>query len=123
MSNTYWTKQPENMNGNHNHGSPRSGSQKRNYSDQAVQAPPEYSPLMGREPQGVPPSQYSPAPPVQTPQQQKWPEPQTWPTPGLFGNAMQTVRRWSGKMAAARGGNVDQNPLDLYHPMAPPVEA
>jgi membrane peptidoglycan carboxypeptidase len=34
---------------------------------------------------------------------------------------MQTVRRWSGKVAAARGGNVDQDPLVLYRPTAPLV--
>ena len=120
MSNNYWNQQPENNNGNHNNGSPRSGSLIRNYSDQTVQAPPQYSPLTGQTPQGVPPSQYSPMPPVNTPQQQQWPAPQAWPTPGFFGNAMQTVRRWTGKMAAARGGNVDQDPLVLYRPTTPP---
>src|SRR5436190_22780924 len=117
MSNTYWTQQPDDANGNHNNGSTRSGSLIRNYSDETVQAPPQYSPLMDQAPQGAPPSQYSPLPPVHIPQQERWPEPQAWPTPGFFGNAMQTVRRWSGKMAAARGGNVDQNPLVLYHPI------
>jgi len=33
---------------------------------------------------------------------------------------MQTVRRWTGKMTAARGGNVDQDPLVLYRPSSPP---
>jgi membrane peptidoglycan carboxypeptidase len=122
MSNNYWNQQPENNNGSHNNGSPRSGSLVRNYSDQTVQAPPQYSPLMGQAPQGVPPSQYSPIPPVNTPQQQGWPSPQAWPTPSFIGNAMQTVRRWTGKMAAARGGNVDQDPLVLYRPATPPPE-
>jgi len=36
---------------------------------------------------------------------------------------MQTVRRWSGKMVAARGGSVDQGPLVLYRPPAPPLPA
>ena len=117
MSNNYWNQQPENNNGN---GSPRSGSLIRNYSDQTVQAPPQYSPLAGQMPQGVPPSQYSPLPPVHTPQQEQWPAPQAWPTPGFFGNAVQTVRRWTGKMAAARGGTVDQDPLVLYRPTTPP---
>ncbi len=120
MSNNYWNQQPENNKGSHNNGSPRSGSLIRNYSDQTVQAPPQYSPLMGQIPQGAPPSQYSPVPPVNTPQQQEWPSPQAWPTPTFFGNAIQTVQRWTGKMTAARGGNVDQDPLVLYRPAAPP---
>ncbi len=120
MSNNYWNQQPENNNGSHNNGSPRSGSLIRNYSDQTVQAPPQFSPLMGQTPQGAPPSQYSPIPPVHTPQQQEWPGPQAWPTPTFFGNALQTVRRWTGKMTAARGGNVDQDPLVLYRPNTPP---
>src|SRR6266567_1993462 len=120
MSNNYWNQQPENNNGSHTNGSPRSGSLIRNYSDQTVQAPPLYSPLMGQIPQGAPPSQYSPVPPVNTPQQQEWPSPQAWPTPTFFGNAMQTVRRWTGKMTAARGGDVDQDPLVLYRPATPP---
>ena len=120
MSNNYWNQQPENNKGSHNNGSPRSGSLIRNYSDQTVQAPPQYSPLMGQTPQGASPSQYSPLPTVNTPQQQEWPAPQAWPTPTFFGNAMQTVRRWTGKMTAARGGNVDQDPLVLYRPTIPP---
>src|SRR6266704_3631036 len=124
MSNNYWNQQPENNNGSHNNGSPRSGSLVRNYSDQTVQAPPQYSPFMDQTPQGGSPSQYSPIPPVNTPQQQEWPAPQAWPTPSFFGNAMQTVRRWTGKMAAARGVNVDQDPLILYRPTTlPPVLA
>ena len=120
MSNNYWNQQPENNNGSHTNGSPRSGSLIRNYSDQTVQAPPQYSPLMGQIPQGASPSQYSPMPPVNTPQQQEWPSPQAWPTPTFFGNAMQTVRRWTGKMTVARGGDVDQDPLVLYRPTTPP---
>jgi membrane peptidoglycan carboxypeptidase len=120
MSNNYWNQQPENNTGNHNNGSPRSGSVVRNYSDQTVQTPPQYSPLAGQTAQGVPPSQYSPIPPVQTPQQEQWPAPQAWPTPGFFGNAVQSVRRWTGKMAATRGGNVDKDPLVLYRPTTPP---
>src|SRR6266702_1471991 len=120
MSNNYWNQQPENNNGSHTNGSPRSGSLIRNYSDQTVQAPPQYSPLMGQIPQGASPSQYSPMPPVNTPQQQEWPSPQAWPTPTFFGNAMQTVRRWTGKMTGARGGAVDQDPLVLYRPTTPP---
>jgi membrane peptidoglycan carboxypeptidase len=120
MSNSYWNQQPENHNGNQNNGSARPGSLIRNYSDQTVLEPPQYSPLMDQASQGVPPSQYSPVPQVNTPRQQEWPEPQAWPTDSFFGNAMQTVRRWSGKMAAARGGSVDQDPMVLYHPTTPP---
>src|SRR5215831_11122209 len=123
MSNTYWTRQPENANGNHNNGSPPSGSGIRNYSDKPVQVPPQYSPAVGQAPQEGPPSHYSPMPQVPTPQQPQWPGPQSWPTPGFFENAMQTVRRWTGNMAAARRQNVDQDPLILYHPVAPlPVQ-
>src|SRR6202162_5947414 len=119
MSNNYWNQQPENNNGNHHNGSPRSGSLIRNYSDRTMQAPPQYSPLTNQTPQGAPPSQYSPSP-VYTSQQQEWPAPQAWPTSSLLGNAMQTVRRWTGKMKAARGGNGDQDPLVLYRPSTPP---
>src|SRR5574340_339015 len=122
MSNTYWTRQPENTNSKHENGSPPSGSLIRTFSDQPVQAPPQYSPLMGQPPQGGVPSPYSPMPPVYSPQQQQWPGPQSWPTPGFIGNAMQSVRRWTGKMAAARRQNVDQDPLVLYHPVTPPPE-
>src|SRR5947209_7002484 len=120
MSNNYWSQQPENDTGNYNNGSPRSGSLVQNYSDQTVQTPPQYSPLAGQTSQGTPPSQYSPIPPVRTMQQEQWPAPQAWPTPGFFGNAVETVRRWTGKMAAARGVNVDQDPLVLYRPTTPP---
>src|SRR5436190_19905279 len=120
MSNNYWNQQPDNNNGNQQNGYPRSGNLLRDYSEQTVQAPPQYSPLMGQTPQGAPPPQYSPLPPVYTPQQQAWPAPQAWPTPSFFGNALQTVRRWTGKMTAARGGNVDQDPLVLYRPSSPP---
>jgi len=123
MSNTYWTRQPENASGNQNNGSPPSGSLIRNYPDKPEHAPPQYSPSMGQAPQGVPPSQYLPLSPIRTPQQQQWPEPQSWPTPGFFENAREAVRRWSGKMAAARRHSVDQDPLVLYHPVAPlPVQ-
>ncbi len=39
--------------------------------------------------------------------------------PSAFSNAVQTVRSWSGKFAAARTGNaVDPNPLVIYRPRA-----
>ncbi len=120
MSNNYWNQQPDNNNGNQQNGYPRSGNLLRDYSEQTMQSPPQYSPLTGQTPQGAPPPQYSPLPPVYTPQQQAWPAPQSWPSPSFFNNAMQTVRRWSGKMTAARSGNVEQDPLVLYRPTTPP---
>lgn len=117
MSNNYWNQQPDNNNGNQQNGYPRSGNLLRNYSEQTVQAPPQYAPPPVQAPQGAPP--YSPLPPVYTPQQQAWPAPQGWPSPSFFNSAMQTVRRWSGKIAAAHG-NVDQDPLVLYRPTTPP---
>src|SRR5215831_2571068 len=119
MSNNYWNQQPKNHNGNHTNGSARTGSLIRNYSDQKVLEPPQYSPRMDQTAQGVAPSQYSPVPLVDRTRQQEWPEPQAWPTASFIGSAMQTVRRWSGKMAAARGGSVDQDPLVLYRPTTP----
>jgi membrane peptidoglycan carboxypeptidase len=45
-----------------------------------------------------------------------------WQAPGVLSHAVQTVRRWSGKFAAARAGSpVDPNPLALYHPAATPA--
>ncbi len=119
MSNNYWDQLPDNNNGNQPNGHPRSGNLIRNYSEQTLQAPPQYAPPAGQAPQAAPP--YSPLPPAYTPQQQNWPAPQGWPTPSLLHNAMQTVRRWSGKMTAARAGNVDQSPLVLYRPITPPL--
>jgi membrane peptidoglycan carboxypeptidase len=118
MSNNYWNQQPGSNNGNQHNGTPRSGGLIRNYSKQTLQAPPQYAPPAGQAPQGAP--SYSQLPPVYTPQQQAWPGPQGGPTPSFLGNAMQTVRRWSGKMVATRGGNVDQDPLVLYRPSATP---
>jgi membrane peptidoglycan carboxypeptidase len=118
MSNNYWNQQPDNTNGNQPGGHHRSGNLLRNYSEQTLQAPPQYAPPAGQAPQGAP--QYSPLPPAYTPQQ-NWPAPQAGPAPSLLNNAMQTVRRWSGKMTAARAGNVDQSPLVLYRPTTPPL--
>src|SRR5205085_8753169 len=76
------------------------------------QQPPQYSPL--------PPvhsgySEYSPLSQNQPPQRQEWPAAQSWPSPSLFGNAMQLMRRWSGKIAVAPEP-VSQEPLVLYRP-------
>src|SRR5260370_6926588 len=58
---------------------------------------------------------------VRPPHQPAWPAPQRWPSRSCLGNAIQTVRRLAGKMAAVRGQNVDQNPLVLYRPSMPPL--
>jgi hypothetical protein len=50
MSNNYWNQPPENNDGNNHNGSSRSGSMVRNYSDQTMQAPPQYSPLTNQPP-------------------------------------------------------------------------
>ncbi len=117
MSNNYWNQQ---RNGNHTvqqSGGPRTDNPVGNYFDQPFQASPQYSPSVGQAPPGMPPySQMSPVPP---PQQSAWPTPQAWPS--FLGNAVQTVRRLTGKVAAVRGQNVDQNPLVLYRPSAPPL--
>ncbi len=61
---------------------------------------------------------------MQSQQQPGWPQdgpgsPARQP-PDFFSNAMQTMRRWSGKFAAARVPEaVDPNPLVLYRPVAP----
>jgi membrane peptidoglycan carboxypeptidase len=120
MSNNYWKQQPEIHNGNHHNGNIHSGSLIDHYSDKTVQTPPQYSPLADQTQRGAQPVQYSPLPSISTPQQQAWPAPQAWPTPSVLGNAMQTVRRWTGKMTAARGSDVDQNPLVLYRPSSSP---
>jgi hypothetical protein len=73
------------------------------------QQPPEYSPLPPMH------SEYSPLSQNQQPQWQQWPAAQSWPSPSLFGNAMQLMRRWSGKIAVP-AEPVNQEPLVLYHP-------
>ena len=119
MSNNYWNQQRNSNHPAQQGGSPRTDSMIGNYSEQSVQRPPQYSPSVGQAPQGMPPySQMSPLPP---PQQPAWPAPQQWPSHSFLGNAIQTVRRLTGKMAAVRGQNVDQNPLVLYRPSTPPL--
>jgi membrane peptidoglycan carboxypeptidase len=119
MNNNYWNHQHGNKQAAQHNEIPRPGSMVPNYSERPLQGPSQYAPPAGQAPQGVPP--YSPMPPVYTPQQQSWPASQGGYSSSFFGNAKQTVRRWSGKMGAARGGNVDQNPLALYRPPAPPL--
>jgi membrane peptidoglycan carboxypeptidase len=118
MSNNYWNQQRD---GNHaagNNGAPRSGSLLRDYANQSYQAGPQFTPPAGPTAQGVPP--YAPPPPqvpqAAPPQQQAGPRAQGLASPTFFANAMQTVRRWSGKMVAARVGDVTQGPLVLYRP-------
>src|SRR5579872_1850644 len=150
MSSNYWNQQedarnpqqqPPSMNGNGNGASPRTGSLLRNYNAQHTMPAPQGWPT----PQG--PAPISPIPPSSShflPQQaqQQFPQfpqgqQQMLPAPGysqnsptvpagrpgsVFSSAMNTVRRWSGKMAATRGGYADPNPLVLHRPrMAEPV--
>lgn len=139
MSSNYWDQEqgdapnPQqhfpSMNGNQN-GVPRSSSLLSNYdahNARQTMPPPQGWPT----PQG--PSSISPIPPSSSqflpPQsQQQFPQfpqgPQNWPAqqgghPGsVFASAMNTMRRWSGKMAASRGGYIDPNPLVLHRPPA-----
>jgi membrane peptidoglycan carboxypeptidase len=119
MSNNYWNYQPDNNHAAQNNGTPHSGGLLRRYSKQLPQGgPTQYAPPPAGQ---APPN--SPLPPVPPPQQQTWPAPQGGPAHSFFANTMQTMRRWSGKMVAARGGSVDQGPLVLYRPSAPPLPA
>jgi membrane peptidoglycan carboxypeptidase len=61
-----------------------------------------------------------PSPPATS--QQGWPAPQGWPSgQKLLAGTAQLVRRWSGRMAAVPRP-VDQLPLVLYRPSAPPPQ-
>ncbi len=149
MNNNYWSHEQEDArnsqhsaSGNGN-GMAKSGSLLRNYNQQMQMPQPQGWPTP-RGPQG--PSSASPIPPsspfqqpqqmqqfpqgqqmqqIQQPQysqtpQQNWPAQQQGHSPSLFANAVNTVRHWSGKMAAARTANIDPNPpLALYRPPAP----
>src|SRR6266852_171256 len=109
MNNTIWNQQPpENNRPAGNNGNPRAGRSLREYAQQQ-QIPQQYPPAMPR-PQG--PAQFSPMPPPQPSQRQGGPLPGQR---GWVANTMQTVRRWSGHMAAVPG-KVDQQPLVLYRP-------
>jgi len=116
MSNNYWNYQPDNNHAAQHNGTPPSGGLLRRYSEQLPQRPTQYAP----PPAGQAPPNSPPVPPAQ---QQTWQASQGGPAPSFFANTMQTVRRWSGKMVAARGGSVDQGPLVLYRPPAPPLPA
>ena len=138
MSSNYWDQQgnaPDprqyspsiNRNGN---GASRAAGLLSNYganNGQPVMPGPQGWPT----PQG--PSSLSPIPPSsskflspqspqqfpQFPQQGQPPVPQGG-HPGPFASAVNMVRRWSGKMATARGGYVDPNPLVLRRPPETP---
>src|SRR5260370_21849501 len=116
MSNNYWNNQPDNNHAAQHNGTPPSGGLLRRYSEQLPQRPTQYAP---------PPAGQAPpnSPPVPPPQQQTWQASQGSQAPSFFANTMQTVRRWSGKMTAARAGSVDQGPLVLYRPSPPPLPA
>src|ERR1700686_1444948 len=146
MSSNYWNQQQEDapnpqqhspsMIGNEN-GVPRSGRLLSNYNahnaQQTVpapqgwptpQGPSSISPIPPSSSQFLPPQsqqqfpQFPQAP--QGPQnQQNWPVQQDGHPASVFANAMNTMRRWSGKMATARGGYVDPNPLILHRPQSP----
>jgi membrane peptidoglycan carboxypeptidase len=119
MNNTYWNQQHGDKQAAQDNGIHHPDSMIHNYSERPLQAPPQYAPPSGQAPQGIP--SYSPMPPVYTAQQQSGPASQSGYSSSFFGNARQTVRRWSDKMVAARGGNVDQSPLVLYRLPAPPL--
>ncbi len=138
MNNHYWNQQQgdaqnarplPSINGNGN-GVPKSGSLLRNYSPQpqgwpTPQRPSPVSPIPPSSPhsdhtrqQQYPQSpQQFPQGPQQEPQQ-NWPAQQGGGPASVFASAMNTMRRWSGKMAAARGGYVEPNPPGLYRPQA-----
>src|SRR5258708_29066575 len=115
MSNKYGKHQAWNKRAAKHNGPPPSGGLLRRYSEQLPQRPTQYAPPAGQAPPN--------SPPVPPPQQQTWQASQGSQAPSFFANTMQTVRRWSGKMVAARGGSVDQRPLVLYRPSAPPLPA
>lgn len=122
MSNNYWgTQQEERAYPPGNNGAPMSNGLLRRHTPQPP-IPQQYMPPTGPAPQGppvnMPPmTQMSPMPPAQPPYQ----GPAAGPPPSFFAHAMQTVRRWSGKVAAARPAShfVDPNPMVLYRPPAP----
>jgi len=139
MNNHYWNQQQgdaqnarplPSINGNGN-GVPKSGSLLRNYSPQPQSwpTPPKPSPISPTppsspytQPHHTQQPQYSQSsqqfPQGQQAPQQNWPTQQGGGPASVFASAMNTMRRWSGKMAAARGGYVEPNPLVLYRPQA-----
>ena len=144
MSSNYWDQQqgdapnPQQhlptMNENRN-GIPRSGRLLSNYNAQQTmpapqgwptpQGPSSISPIPPSSSQFLPPQsqQQFPQFPQQAPQgpqyPQNWPAQQGGRSGSVFASAMNTVRRWSGKMAAARGNYIDPNPLVLHRQPAP----
>ncbi len=140
MNNTYWTQQQGDENhlpaNNGANGVPKSGGLLRNYKSMPPMPQPQgwpshpepqgslrsspVSPLPQSQPLAQPPHLPQLSQPAPFPQgQPDWPPQQGGRSPSLFSNAMDTMRRWSGKVVAARTGNVDQDPLVLYRPGAP----
>jgi membrane peptidoglycan carboxypeptidase len=129
MSNN-WNQQPMPNQPGERNGSlrARSGGMLREYRQQQQQQQyHQYSPVATPPSQGQGHNPYSPFPPGPIPQQVQqpvWPVAQSWPTQespqGWVGNAMQTVRRWSGKVAAVQGGLFQQQAVSpsmtLYRP-------
>src|SRR6266568_5080053 len=140
MNNTYWTQQQGDENhlpaNNGANGVPKSGGLLRNYKSMPPMPQPQgwpshpepqgslrsspVSPLPQSQPLAQPPHLPQLSQPAPFPQgQPDWPPQQGGRSPSLFSNAMDTMRRWSGKVVAASKDNVDQNPLILYRPAAP----
>jgi len=127
------------MNGNGN-GASRSASLLSNYNGHngpqtmpapqgwpTPQGPSSISPIPPSSSQFLPPQSQQQFPqfpqgPQQGPQgpqfPQNWPAQQGGRPASVFASAMNTMRRWSGKMAATRGGYVDPNPFVLHRPPA-----
>ena len=140
MNNTYWTQQQGDENhlpaNNGANGVPKPGGLLRNYKSMPPMPQPQgwpshpepqgslrsspVSPLAQSQPLAQPPQLPQLSQPAPFPQgQPDWPPQQGGRSPSLFSNAMDTMRRWSGKVVAASKDNVDQNPLVLYRPAAP----
>lgn len=123
MSNT-WNQQPMTNQPGKQNGTPRAkaGGMLREYRQQQQQH--QYSPASPSPSQGQVYNPYSPIPPSAIPQQEQpplWPPAQSWPSgrsQGWVGNAMQTVRHWSGKVVAVQE-RLSQRP----QPVPPPSGA
>lgn len=139
MNNNFWNQEQQGGNRPFQNGVHRSGNLLRDYGPQSSSQ--QYASPAGPMPQeqasqqqgrpAVPgPSPYATVPEAfqaGQPIQQQWRAApgQGWGPPAFFANAMETVRRWSGKMTAARFGSVEPDPLVLYRPTTapPPVKS
>src|SRR5690348_1744085 len=129
MSNN-WNQQPMTNQSGEQHGTPRarSGGMLREYRQhQQQQQYYQYSPASTSPSQGGNYNPSSPVPPDPLPQQEQqpvWPAAQSWPSSGpqkWVENTMQTVRRWTGKIAPVQRGLYQQPqpvppPMVLYRP-------